>query len=516
MIKAYLGIELGSTRIRAVVINEAHAVIAQGSSAWEDKLENGVWTYPLEEVWSGLRAAVGAALRALRGPVSIAGIGISGMMHGYMPFDQEGRPLTAFRTWRNTFTGKASMELSAMFGRSVPQRWSVAHLYHAVMAGEPHVNQIRRICTLAGYVHHRLTGEFVTGIGDASGMFPLDGDRYCMRCMAQFSEILADFHLSWQLDGILPEIRKAGEYAGVLTEDGARLLDSTGKLKAGIPMAPPEGSAATGMVSTNSIAPTTGIVSAGVSIYSMTVLEKPLSRPYPEIDIVATPTGKPVAMVHCNNCTADISAWAKTYQEFSGLVGAAMDEDSLYAMLLHQSVGGDPDCGGVTVVGYLAGEHVTDFASGCPLVLRGNASRFTLANFLRAQVYSAFASLAIGMRILRRENVSISRITAHGGFFKTPEVGQQYLADAVNAPVAVMEIAVDSVAYGMALLTAFLVQKGAGETLENYLDQRVFGEVRRAVIAPCEEGVKGFQAYLQRFERALLVERAAVNGKFSQ
>ncbi len=516
MIQAYMGIELGSTRIRAVVVNEAHAVIAQGSCAWENRLENGVWTYPLEEVWSGLRSAVGAALASLRGPVSIAGLGVSGMMHGYMPFDAQGRLLTAFRTWRNTFTGKASMELSAMFGRSVPQRWSVAHLYHAVMVREPHVQQIRRICTLAGYVHHRLTGEFVTGIGDAIGMFPLDGDRYCERCMVQFSEILSDFGLPWHIGQILPGIRKAGEYAGVLTEDGARLLDSTGKLKAGTPLAPPEGDAATGMVSTNSIAPTTGNVSAGSSIYSMTVLEKPLSRPYPEIDIVATPTGKPVAMVHCNNCTADISAWMKTYLEFSGLVGAEMNEDALYAMLLSKSTGGEPDCGGVTVVGYLAGEHVTDFASGCPLVLRGPGGRFTLSNFLRAQVYSAFSSLAIGMRILRRENVTISRITAHGGFFKTPEIGQQYLADAVNAPVAVMENAAESGAYGMALLTAFRVKRDAGETLESYLDNRVFAEARRDVIAPCEEGVKGFQTYLQRFERALLVERAAVNGKFSE
>lgn len=509
MIRTYLGIELSSTRIQSMLIDERHTVLTQESHAWESRLENGIWTYPLEEVWTGLRDVVERIVRSIREPFSIEGLGITGMMHGYMPFDAQGNLLTPFRTWRNTFTGKASLELTALFGRNIPQRWSISHLYHAVSVEEPHVRNIRRLCTLAGYVHHRLTGEFVTGIGEAIGMFPLDGDQYDRRCMEQFEHIIEEFDLPWTLNSILPGIRKAGEYAGVLTEEGARLLDSTGRLKAGTPLAPPEGDAGTGMVSTNSIAPHTGNVSAGASIFAMMVLDKPLSRAYPEIDIVATPTGKPVAMVHCNNCTSDINAWAKTYQEFCGVIGAQLDEDTLFLKLYQESLHGDPDCGGVTVVGYLSGEHVTDFNTGCPLVLRNPTGSFTLANFLRAQLYSALASLAIGMRILKIENVSIDRIMGHGGWFKTPQVGQQYLADAMNAPVAVMETAVMGGAYGMALLTAYRVAREDGETLESYLDNKVFLNAKRSVLTPNAEGVQGFQMYLLRFEKALKVERTA-------
>lgn len=509
MVKTYLGIELGSTRIKGMLIDERHAVLAQESHAWESRLENGVWTYSLEDVWTGLRDVVERILRSVREPIAISGLGVSGMMHGYMPFDDQGNLLTPYRTWRNSFTGKASLELSALFGRNVPQRWSVSHLYHAVTAREAHVPKIYRLYTLAGYVHHRLTGEFVTGIGEAIGMFPLDGDEYDRRCMSQLDHVMEEFNLPWTLDAILPAIRKAGEYAGVLTEEGARLLDSTGRLKAGVPLAPPEGDAGTGMVSTNSIAPHTGNVSAGTSIFSMTVLDKPLSRAYPEIDIVATPTGKPVAMVHCNNCTSDINAWAKTYQEFSGLIGAQLDEDALFLKLYQESLKGDPDCGGVTVVGYLSGEHVTDFNAGCPLVIRSPGGSFTLANFVRAQLYSALASLAIGMRILKIENVSIARITGHGGWFKTPLVGQQVLADAMNAPVAVMETAAEGGAYGMALLTAYRVAREPGETLESYLDNKVFLHAKRCVLTPNADGARGFQQYLLRFEKALKVERTA-------
>ena len=403
MIKTFLGLRLGSTRIKAVLIDEAHAIVAQKSYAWEDRLENGVWTYALAEVWQGLRTVVESLLQSLQEPVSIESIGISGIMHGYMPFDGQGNLLTAYRTGRNTFTGKASLELTALFGRNIPQRWSISHLYHAVCAEEAYVRDIRRVCTLAGYVHHRLTGEFVTGIGEATGMFPLDGEQYDRKCVEQFAELVSDYRVPWSLEAILPGIRVAGEYAGVLTEKGARLLDSTGKLKAGTPMAPPEGDAGIGMVSTNSVAPHTGTVAAGASIFAMTVLEKPLSRAYPEIEIVATPTGKPVAMVHCNNCMPDINAWLITYQECCSLAGAKLDADSLQQMLFQESLRGDPDCGGITVIGYLAGEQVTDFNTGCPLVLRDPAGRFTLANFLRAQLYASLASFAIGMRILDRE-----------------------------------------------------------------------------------------------------------------
>ena len=510
MIKTFMGIELGSTQIKAVLIDDAHNTVAQGSHAWESRLENGIWTYPLDELWTGLRDVVGTILSSIGGHVSINGLGISGMMHGYLPFDAQDNLLTPFRTWRNTFTRKASRELTALFGSNIPQRSSVAHLYHAVSAEEEHVRNIRRIHTLAGYVHHRLTGEFVTGIGDAIGMFPLDGEQYDQQCMEQFGDLISDFQMPWTLSVILPDIRKAGEHAGVLTEEGARLLDSTGKLTAGIPLAPPEGNAGTGMVATNSIAPNTGNVSANTSIYSMTVLNRPLSRAYPEIDIVATPSGKPVAMVHCNNCTSDINAWIKTYREFCGLVGAKLDENALLSKLYQESVNGDPDCGGLTVIGYLSGEHVTDFEAGCPLVLRSPTDNFTLANFLRAQLYSAVASLAIGMRILKHENVTIDRLIAHGELFETPKVGQQFLADAVNAPVAVMEPAVEGGAFGMALLTAYRVNRDEGETLESYLDNRVFAGAKRAVLLPTEEGVRGFQAYLARFEKALKVERTAI------
>jgi sugar (pentulose or hexulose) kinase len=510
MIKTFMGIELGSTRIKAMLIDDAHNVVAQGSHAWEDRLENGIWTYPLDELWTGLRNAVGAILNSIGGHVSIVGLGISGMMHGYLPFDAQGNQLKPFRTWRNSFTQKASLELTALFGRNIPQRWSISHLYHAVSAEEEHVRNIRRIHTLAGYVHHRLTGEFVAGIGEAIGMFPLDGEQYDPRCVEQFGDLISEFRMPWKLKDILPDIRKAGESAGVLTEEGARLLDSTGKLKAGIPLAPPEGEAGTGMVATNSIAPHTGNVSAGTSIFSMTVLERPLSRAYPEIDIVATPSGKPVAMVHCNNCTSELNAWVKTYQEFCALIGAKPDENALFSKLYRESLNGDPDCGGVTVIGYLSGEHVTDFESGCPLVLRNPTGSFTLANFLRAQLYSTVASLAIGMRILKQENVTICRLTGHGGLFKTPKVGQQFLADAVNAPVAVMETAAEGGAYGMALLTAYCVNRDEGETLESYLENRVFAGAKRSVLLPTEEGVRGFQTYLKRFEKALNVERTAI------
>ena len=514
MTRAFMGIELGSTRIRAMLIDEAHTVIAQESYVWESRLENGIWTYPLEAVWTGLRDVIDKLFKSLKKPVSIESLGISGMMHGYMPFDSQGNLLVPFRTWRNTFTGKASQELTALFGCNVPQRWSVSHLYHAVMAEEPHVRHISRINTLAGYVHHRLTGSFVVGIGEAIGMFPLDGDGYDPYCLRQFNDLVSEHHLPWELKDILPGIRKAGEYAGVLTEDGARLLDSSGKLKSGIPLAPPEGDAGTGMVSTNSIAPHTGNVSAGASIFSMTVLDKPLSRAYPEIDIVATPCGKPVAMVHCNNCMPDFNAWAKTYQEFCAMIGVRITENKLFTKLCEESLRGDPDCGGVTVIGYMSGEHVTDFNAGCPLVLRDPAGRFTLAGFLRAQLYSALASLAIGMRILEQENVSIDRLTGHGELFKTPKVGQQFLADAVNAPVAVMTIASENGAYGMALLAAYRVNRDEGETLRSYLDNRVFADAKRSVLTPNEEGVRGFRAYLERFEKALQVERAAIRNSF--
>ena len=510
--KTYLGIELGSTRIKAVLVDEKHKPVAQGGFTWDNRFENGIWTYPLEEAWDGVRAAVKELLDSLSGPVEILGLGISAMMHGYLPFDQNGTLLTPFRTWRNTFTQVASAELSELFQCNIPQRWSIAHLYHAVLQGEAHVKDIHHINTLEGYIHHQLTDQFVIGVGEASGMFPLDGGQYSRKNMEQFDALIAKYSLPWKLKDLLPAVRMAGEDAGTLTEAGAKRLDPSGRIPAGIPVAPPEGDAGTGMVATNSVAARTGNVSAGTSIFSMTVLEKPLSRAYEQIDMVATPSGKPVAMVHCTNCTSDLNAWADTYQELLQAFGLDVNIKKIYDKLYELSLSGDADCGGMTVVNYLSGEHITDFAKGRPLVLRDASSSFTLPNFLKAQLYAALSTLAIGMRILQNEKVAIDRITGHGGFFKAPKVGQQYLANALNTSVSVMETAGEGGAYGMAVLAAYRVQKAQGETLDDYLEHKVFFDARRTTLDPEQEGVKGFAAYLKQFEAALKAERAAVEG----
>ncbi len=510
--KAYLGIELGSTRIKAVLVDPRHKPVAQGSYTWDNRFENGVWTYPMEEAWDGIRAAVKELLDSLSEPVEIAGLGVSAMMHGYLPFDKVGTLLTPFRTWRNTFTQVASAELSALFQCNIPQRWSIAHLYHAVLQGEDHVKDIHHINTLEGYIHHSLTDQFVIGVGEASGMFPLDGEQYNQAKLEQFNELVAKYNVPWKVIDLLPAVRMAGEDAGTLTEAGAKLLDPSGRIQPGIPVAPPEGDAGTGMVATNSVAARTGNVSAGTSIFSMTVLEKPLSRAYEEIDMVATPSGKPVAMVHCANCTSDLNAWADTYKELLQSFGMDVNIKKVYDKLYELSLLGDTDCGGMVVVNYLSGEHITGFEAGKPLVMRGADSSFNLPNFLKAQLYSAVASLAIGMRILADEKVAIDRITGHGGFFKAPKVGQQYLANALNTPVSVMETAGEGGAYGMAVLAAYRVQKDADETLDAYLENKVFQDAKRSTLAPEAEGVQGFAAYLKQFEAALNVERAAVEG----
>ncbi len=508
--KTYLGIELGSTRIKAVLIDDRHRVVAQGGYTWENRFENGIWTYPLEQAWEGLQAAVAELLGKLKAPVSIEGLGISAMMHGYLPFDKDGNLLVPFRTWRNTFTARESEELTELFNCNIPQRWSIAHLYHAVLQGEEHVKDIHHINTLEGYVHQMLTGEFVIGVGEASGMFPLDGEEYDQERLARFDALVKPYGVPWKTADVLPAVRMAGEDAGTLTEEGAKLLDPTGVLKAGIPVAPPEGDAGTGMVATNSVAARTGNVSAGTSIFSMIVLEKPLSRPYPEIDIVATPSGKPVAMVHCTNCTSDINAWAETYHEFLTSFGMETSIYKVYDKMYELSLQGDADCGGMVVVNYLSGEHITGFEKGEPLVLRDANSKFTMANFMKAHLYAALATLSIGMRILYGEQVAIDCLTGHGGFFKAPKVGQQYLANAMNAPVSVMETAGEGGAYGIALLVAYRMNKEPGETLESYLENKVFSEAKRSTLQPDPAGVEGFQAYLQRFEKALAAERAAV------
>ena len=501
-----LGIELGSTRIKAVTIDERHTPVSTGDYTWASSYENGVWTYSLDEVWKGLKAA----LSGVEGRESICAMGISAMMHGYLAFDVDWNLLTPFRTWQNTITGQAAAELTALFGFNIPQRWSIAHLYQAILNEEPHVPQIAHITTLAGYVHYMLTGVNAVGVGEASGMFPINSEAldYDREMMEKFNGLVKSRDLPWTLANILPSVLPAGADAGQLTEEGAALLDNL--LAPGIPFAPAEGDAGTGMTATNAVAPRTGNVSAGTSIFSMVVLERPLSRVYEEIDLVTTPTGAPVAMVHCNNCTNDTNAWAGVLRETAELFGAAPDTGALYTKLYEKSLEGDADCGGITVCNYMAGEGVTHMDEGRPLVVRRPDSRFTLANFFRAQLYSTMATLKIGMDILASEGVAIDSLTGHGGLFKTPLVGQTYMAAACNAPVACMETAGEGGPYGMALLAAYRVWKSGGETLEYYLNRRVFAGVSGSTVQPDKETAAGFDAYMERYKALLDVERKAV------
>ena len=504
--KTCLGIELGSTRIKAVTIDSDFLPVSSGDYTWASRYENGVWTYPLEEVWTGLKAA----LSKTEGLENVAAMGISAMMHGYLAFDKDWNLLTPFRTWQNTMTGPAAAELGALFGFNIPQRWSVAHLYQAVLSGEEHVSQIAHITTLAGYVHYMLTGVNAVGVGEASGMFPIDSAAldYDAGMLSKFNALPKITALPWKLEELLPKVLTAGEPAGTLTESGAARLE--GLLTPGIPFAPAEGDAGTGMTATNAVAPRTGNVSAGTSIFSMVVLEKPLKKVYEEIDLVTTPAGAPVAMVHCNNCTNDTNAWAGVLRETAELFGAAPDTSALYTKLYEKSLEGDTDCGGVMVCNYLAGEGVTHMDEGRPLVVRRPDSKFTLANFFRAQLYSTMATLKIGMDILAAEGVAIDSLTGHGGLFKTPLVGQTYMAAACNAPVACMETAGEGGPYGLALLAAYRVWKSGGETLEDYLNRRVFAGVSGSTVQPDEETVNGFNAYMERYRALLDVERKAV------
>ena len=504
--KTALGIELGSTRIKAVAVGEDHAPVSSGDCTWASSYENGVWTYSLDEVWTGLKAA----LAGVEHRETVCAMGVSAMMHGYLAFDKDWNLLVPFRTWQNTITGPAAAELTALFGFNIPQRWSIAHLYQAVLNEEEHVPQIAHITTLAGYVHYMLTGVNAVGVGEASGMFPIDSKTldYDAEMLEKFNELVKSRDLPWTLADILPRVLPAGADAGRLTEAGAALLDNL--LAPGIPFAPAEGDAGTGMTATNAVAPRTGNVSAGTSIFSMVVLEKPLSRVYEEIDLVTTPTGAPVAMVHCNNCTNDTNAWAGVLRETAELFGAGPDTGALYTRLYEKSLEGEPDCGGVTVCNYLAGEGVTHMDEGRPLVVRRPDSRFTLANFFRAQLYSTMATLKIGMDILAQEGVAIDSLTGHGGLFKTPVVGQKYMAAACSAPVACMDTAGEGGPYGMALLAAYRVWKADGETLEDYLNSRVFAGVSGSTVQPDGETVDGFNAYMERYKALLDVERRAV------
>ena len=503
----FLGIEFGSTRIKAVLTDETHAIVRSGDYTWKSSLENGVWTYHMDEVRKGLCTAV-RELGALPGEISA--MGVSGMMHGYLAFDEGWNLLAPFRTWQNTMTGEAAEKLTEAFGFNIPQRWSVAHLYQAVLNGEAHVRSIAHITTLAGYVHYLLTGENVLGVGEASGMFPIDSDvlDYDAAMLDKFEALTAEYGFGWRIRDVLPKVLPAGEAAGTLTEAGSTYLD--GLLPAGVALCPPEGDAGTGMTATNAVAPRTGNVSAGTSIFSMVVLERPLSKVYPEIDMVTTPTGKPVAMVHCNNCTNDMNAWVSLLGETAKLFGAEVSAGELFTKLYEKSMEGDADCSGVLTCNYMAGEGVTHLDEGRPMVVRRPESRFTLANFLRSQLYATMATLKIGMDILAEEHVAIDSLTGHGGLFKTPIVGQRYMAAACHAPVTCMRSAGEGGPYGMALLAAYMVQKKNGQTLESYLAETVFADVERTTLAPDAEDEAGFERYLAQFRAALVAEKAAV------
>jgi len=501
-----------------VLIGEDHAPIASGSHEWENRYENGVWTYNLEDVWTGLqesyRNLAKDVFEKYNTPLqAIGAIGFSAMMHGYMAFDQDGNLLVPFRTWRNTMTGQASEQLTDLFQFNIPQRWSIAHLDQAILNKESHVKDISHLTTLAGYVHWKLTGQKVLGVGEASGMFPINSktNDYEKHMLEQFNQRLAAENISWKLQDILPKVLVAGDAAGVLTDEGAKLLDPTGKLPAGIALCPPEGDAGTGMVATNSVAARTGNVSAGTSVFAMIVLEKALSKLYPEIDMVTTPSGKPVAMVHSNNCTSDLNAWVELFREFTEALGVEISQSRLFEMLYQKALTGDADAGGLLAYNYLSGEHITHLEQGRPLLVRTPESRFTLANFMRVHLFSALGALKIGMDILfEQEKVKIDQLLGHGGFFKTKEVGQKIMAAAMNVPVSVMETAGEGGAWGIALLASYMLHKKANEPLETYLSSKVFAGENGTTIAPAQTDVAGFAAFMERYKSGLDIERAAV------
>jgi sugar (pentulose or hexulose) kinase len=519
--KTVLGIEFGSTRIKAVLIGEDHTPIASGSYDWENQYENGIWTYSLEDVWTGLRESYqklsNEVFENYNTPLqTIGAIGFSGMMHGYMAFDKDGNLLVPFRTWRNTITGQASQELTDLFQFNIPQRWSIAHLYQAILNKEPHFKDISYLTTLAGYVHWKLTGQKVLGVGEASGMFPIDSktNDYDEGKIELFSERLKAENILWKLQDILPKVLVAGDAAGILTEEGAKLLDPTGQLQAGILLCPPEGDAGTGMVATNSVAERTGNVSAGTSVFAMIVLEKALSKVYREIDMVTTPTGKPVAMVHSNNCTSDLNAWIGLFREFTDALGVEINQSKLFEMLYQKALAGDADAdaGGLLAYNYFSGEHITHLEEGRPLFVRTPESRFSLANFMRVHLFSALGALKIGLDILfEQEQVKIDQVLGHGGFFKTKDVSQKIMAAAMNVPVSVMETAGEGGAWGIALLASYMLHKEKDKPLEAYLSKKVFAGENGTTIAPDQRDVDGFTAFLERYKKGLIIERAAVD-----
>jgi sugar (pentulose or hexulose) kinase len=525
-----LGIEFGSTRIKAVLIDHRFKTIASGSFEWENRLENGFWTYNLVDIITGLQAAYSEMKQEVERNYgitirTIGSIGISAMMHGYMAFDKTGELLVPFRTWRNATTSVAARELTKKFQFNIPERWSIAHLYQAILNEEKHLPRIDFITTLAGYIHWLLTGNKAIGIGDASGMFPIDDvtQDYNESMVKQFDEQIAPNGYPWKLKDILPKVCNSGEQAGELTEIGAKILDRSQNLQPGIPICPPEGDAGTGMVATNSVRKRTGNVSVGTSVFAMIVLEKELSKVYPEIDLVTTPNGSPVAMVHANNCSSDINAWLGLFREFYEAMGQKVETDKLFEVMLNKALEADPDGGGLLSYGYYSGENITGLEQGRPLFVRTPESHFNLANFMRTHLFTAFGALKIGMDILtKNENVNIDSILAHGGLFKTPVVGQKIMAAAMNVPVSVMATAGEGGAWGMSILASYMMNKDQKESLEDFLDKKVFKEIDSQEIYPDRFDVKGFEVFIERYKKGLVIEQAAVesvdivNGKLEE
>ncbi len=516
--KAILGIEFGSTRIKAVLIGQNNEPIAQGSHDWENRLENGIWTYSEDDIWTGLQDCYADMVNDVKKQYgtevkSLAAIGFSAMMHGYLAFNEAGELLVPFRTWRNTITEEASNELSELFGFHIPQRWSIAHLYQAMLNQEEHVKDVAFFTTLAGYIHWKLTGQKVLGVGEASGMFPIDSSTctYDAGMVSKFDELVKEKGYDIKLLDIIPEVLPAGDDAGVLTDEGAALLDVSKTLEGGIPLCPPEGDAGTGMVATNSVAVHTGNVSAGTSVFAMVVLEKPLSRAYDAIDLVTTPSGEAVAMVHCNNCTSDLNAWVNIFKEFSEAFGIEPDMNKLFGTLYNKALEGDADCGGLLAYNYFSGEHITGFEEGRPLFVRTPDANFNLANFMRVHLFTALSALKTGCDILlKQEKVKVDNITGHGGLFKTKGVGQGILAAAMNAPVSVMETAGEGGAWGIALLASYMINKN-GRELSQFLNEDVFAGETGTRMMPDASDVAGFDAFIEKYTAGLAIERAAVD-----
>ena len=519
--KAILGIEFGSTRIKAVLIDQDNKPIAQGAHEWENQFVDGLWTYSIDAIWNGLQDCYANLCADVKKQYdtqieTLAAIGISAMMHGYMAFNGQEEILVPFRTWRNTNTGKAAAELSQLFNYNIPLRWSISHIYQAILNGEEHVKDIKYLTTLAGYIHWQLTGNFVLGVGDASGMIPVDPQTktYDAEMVQKFDALVAPYSFPWKLIDILPQSLVAGESAGMLTEKGAKALDPSGILKPGIPFCPPEGDAGTGMAATNAVKVGTGNVSAGTSSFSMIVVEKVLSQPYEELDMVTTPDGSLVAMVHCNNCTSDLNAWIGLFKEYQELMGFPVDMNEIYGRLYNNALTGDADCGGLISYNYISGEPITGLTEGRPLFVRSANDKFTLANFMRSHLYASIGVLKVGNDILfNKEKVQVSRITGHGGLFKTKGVGQRILAAAINSPISVMETAGEGGAWGIALLAGYLVNNPDKKNLADYLEDVVFAGNTGTEIAPTAEDVAGFNVWIENYKRGLAIEQAAVANK---